>query len=106
MCTGESITERETERTREKAPTVAPNPLDMVGHVAGGAGTGGGTDGARGTRGAHPRPGPGLHRRVSTFTPLKLVLQSMCRSQLPHESVNLSSTMTDMNNKLTDLWGN
>jgi len=36
----------------------------------------------------------------------KEFLQSFCRSQLPHKSVNLSFTITNINNKLTDLCGN
>ena len=33
-------------------------------------------------------------------------LKWFCRSQLPHKSVNLSFTITNMQNKLTDLCGN
>ena len=36
----------------------------------------------------------------------KVFMKSFCRSQLPHKSVNLSFTITDTKNQLTDLYGN
>ena len=36
----------------------------------------------------------------------KVFLRSFCKIQLPHKSINLSTTITNMNNKLTDLCGN
>ena len=36
----------------------------------------------------------------------KVFLKSFCRSQLPDISVNLSFTITNMKNKLTNLCGN
>ena len=33
-------------------------------------------------------------------------LKSFCKSQLPHKSANLSFTITNIKNKLTDLCGN
>ena len=38
------------------------------------------------------------------FISHKVFLSSFCRSQLPHKSVNLSFTITNKKNKLTDLW--
>ena len=38
--------------------------------------------------------------------PQRVFVKSFCRSQLPHKSVNLSFTITDLKNKLTDLVGN
>ena len=35
----------------------------------------------------------------------KVFLKSFCRSHPPHKSVNSSFTITNMKNKLTDLWG-
>ena len=40
------------------------------------------------------------------FISPKVFLKSFCRSQLPSKSVNLSFTINDMKNKLTDLCGN
>ena len=37
---------------------------------------------------------------------IKVLLKPFCRSQLPHRSVNLSFTITNLENKLTDLYGN
>ena len=36
----------------------------------------------------------------------KMFLKSFCSSQLPHKSVDLSLTITNIKNKLTDLCGN
>jgi len=36
----------------------------------------------------------------------QVFLKSFCRSQLPHKSVNLSFTITNIKNKLTDLCWN
>ena len=35
----------------------------------------------------------------------KVFSESFCKSQLPHKSVNLSLIITNMKNKLTDMWG-
>ena len=39
------------------------------------------------------------------FITHKACFQSSCKSQLPHKSVNLSFTITNTKNKLTDLCG-
>ena len=43
---------------------------------------------------------------TSVFIAYKMFLKSLCRSQLPHKSVNLSFTITNIKDKLTDLCGN
>jgi len=42
----------------------------------------------------------------STFVLQKVFIQSFCKGQFPHKFVNLSFIITNMENKLTDLWGN
>ena len=44
-------------------------------------------------------------RPPPTLTSHKVFLKSFCRSQIPHESVNVSFTITNMKHKLTDLGG-
>ena len=55
-----------------------------------------------------PRPTAVLHadRRNDVFVTHKVFSKSLCRSQLPHRSINLSFTITNIENKLTDLCGN
>ena len=36
----------------------------------------------------------------------KAFLKSFRRSQLPHKSVNVSFTITDIKNQMTDMWAN
>ena len=45
-------------------------------------------------------------KRPSIIISHKVILKSFCRSQHPHKSVNLSLTITNLKNKLTDLCGN
>ena len=45
-------------------------------------------------------------RRASKLILQKVFLESLCRSQLPHKSVNLSFAITNINNTLTDVSGN
>ena len=44
---------------------------------------------------------PGVHSY-----PTQSVSKSFCKSQLPHKYVNVSFTLTNIKNKLTDLCGN
>ena len=46
----------------------------------------------------------GVH--PAAFISHQVFLKSFCRSQLPHKSVRLSFTITDIKNKLMDLCGN
>ena len=43
--------------------------------------------------------------KVCALISHKVVWKSFCISHLPHKSVNLSSTITNIKNKLTDLCG-
>ena len=43
---------------------------------------------------------------ISTLISHRLFLESFCRSQFPHKSVNLSFTITNIKNNMTDLRGN
>ena len=53
---------------------------------------------------------PSVARRQASTTKVfishKVFLKSFCRSELPHKSVNLSFTITNIKNKLADLCGN
>jgi len=42
----------------------------------------------------------------AAFISQKLFLESLCKSQFPHKSVNLSFILVNIKNKLTDLRGN
>jgi len=44
-----------------------------------------------------------IHRDMSTLISHQVLLKSFCRSQLFHESVNLSFTFTSIKHKFTDL---
>ena len=71
-----------------------------------------------GTRQSRPNPGIGVQanvRKTCSGVPYPLgngqvepdlTQKSSCGSQLPHTPVDLSSTITDMKNKLPDLCGN
>jgi len=54
--------------------------------------------------------GPWLFARVREgtcrFISQKVLTQSFCKNQFPHKSVNLLSIVIDVQNKLTDLYGN
>ena len=51
------------------------------------------------------KPGGVSTRKGSDFLSHKVFLKSFCRSQLCHESVNLSFTITNIKNKLMELYG-
>ena len=42
---------------------------------------------------------------VPDIIPQKVFIKAFRKSQLPHRSVNLSFTITNIKDKLTDLWG-
>jgi len=42
---------------------------------------------------------------TSIFISHEVFLKLFCRSQLPHKFVNISFAITNIKNKLTDLWG-
>ena len=44
--------------------------------------------------------------RFRAFISQKVFLKSFCKNQFPHKSVNLSFSITNVENKLTDLCGN
>jgi hypothetical protein len=51
-------------------------------------------------------PRSGCPRNSPVFISDKAFLKSYCRSQLPHESVNLSFTVANIRNNFTNLCGN
>jgi len=44
-------------------------------------------------------------RQASDLVSHKVLIKSVCKSQLQHKFVDLSFTITDVKNKLTVLWG-
>ena len=106
-------------REREGDTLITLSTVKLIGHVTVGAVRA--SDPTPNPQNLNPQPQTPNHEPSVTNTKIKRWTQetlldalaksshtfkSFCRSQLPHNSVNLSLTMTIMRNKLTNLCGN